>query len=216
MADRNRNMFGRIKEKTIEHPRLGSVLLRKSSRTHRMSIKIHPVKGIVVTVPYWQSFLSAESFLNAKETWVESTMARIREKSPEAVRLTAEEVERLRKQAKATLPFRLEELALKYGFSYNRVTIKHNISNWGSCSRKGNINLNMSLMRLPDDLRDYVILHELCHLRFMDHGPQFHALLEDLCRSEFRDEYTNTSDNDGKVLIHLEKRRKLKENMIVF
>lgn len=98
--------------------------------------------------------------------------------------LTAEqaaEVERLRVQAKAALPPRLAELAALHGFTYNQVRIKHNSSNWGSCSELGNINLNLNLMRLPERLRDYVMLHELCHLRYMNHGPEFHSLLESVC-----------------------------------
>lgn len=91
------------------------------------------------------------------------------------------EVEQLRKAAKAFLPVRLKELADANGLSYNAVRIKHNVSNWGSCSSKGNINLNLNLMRLPEHLRDYVMLHELCHLRYMNHGPEFHAMLEKLC-----------------------------------
>ncbi len=98
--------------------------------------------------------------------------------------LTAEqaaEVERLRIQAKAALPPRLAELAALHGFTYNKVRIKHNVSNWGSCSELGNINLNLNLMRIPEHLRDYVMLHELCHLRYMNHGQEFHALLESVC-----------------------------------
>jgi len=91
------------------------------------------------------------------------------------------EVETLRKEAGAVLPSRLRELASLHGFTVNRVTIKHNVSNWGSCSSKGNINLNLNLMRVPEHLRDYVMLHELCHLRHMNHSPEFHALLESLC-----------------------------------
>ena len=56
-------------------------------------------------------------------------------------------------------------LACRFGFKYARVFIKHNLTNWGSCSSKGNINLNLNLLRLPEHLADYVILHELCHLR---------------------------------------------------
>ena len=99
-------------------------------------------------------------------------------------KLTAEqaaEVERLRAQAKAALPPRLAELAALHGFTYNQVRIKHNSSNWGSCSELGNINLNLNLMRLPEHLRDYVMLHELCHLKYLNHGPEFHALLESVC-----------------------------------
>ena len=65
-----------------------------------------------------------------------------------------------------------------------RVAIKNNVSNWGSCSSKGNINLNMRLILLPEHLQDYVILHELCHLRYPDHGPAFHALLDSLLGGE--------------------------------
>ena len=91
------------------------------------------------------------------------------------------EVEALRAEARRVLPQRLEQLADENGFQVNGVRIKHNVSNWGSCSVKGNINLNLNLMRLPEYLRDYVMLHELCHLRYMNHGPEFHALLESLC-----------------------------------
>ncbi|MBR0533518.1 MAG: M48 family metallopeptidase [Bacteroidales bacterium] len=89
--------------------------------------------------------------------------------------------EALRAEAKAWLVPRLATLAAKHGFSYNKVFIKNNVSNWGSCSTKGNINLNMQLMRLPEELRDYVMLHELCHLKQLNHGPEFHALLDSLC-----------------------------------
>ena len=89
--------------------------------------------------------------------------------------------EALRAKAKAWLKPRLAELAAKYGFTYNKVFIRNNLTNWGSCSNRGNISLNMQLMRLPEELRDYVILHELCHLKQLNHGAEFHALLDSLC-----------------------------------
>ncbi len=92
------------------------------------------------------------------------------------------EVAQLRAAAKAYLPGRLRELSLQAGIPFTgQVRIKHNVSNWGSCSVLGNINLNLNLMRLPAELRDYVMLHELCHLRYMNHGREFHALLESVC-----------------------------------
>ena len=94
---------------------------------------------------------------------------------------TGARVEALRAQAKAELPPRLAELAARHGFSYNRLTIKNNVSNWGSCSSLKNINLNLRLVSLPEELRDYVMLHELCHLKYLNHSPQFHALLESVC-----------------------------------
>jgi len=90
-------------------------------------------------------------------------------------------VEAMRAQAKAVLPSRLAALAAEHGFHYEKVFIKNNVSNWGSCSVKGNINLNLRLVSLPSELQDYVMLHELCHLQHMNHGPKFHALLESVC-----------------------------------
>ena len=91
----------------------------------------------------------------------------------------------LRQEAKAYLPARLEMLACRFGFKYAKVFIKHNLTNWGSCSSKGNINLNLNLLRLPEYLADYVILHELCHLREPNHGPGFHALLGRILTEHF-------------------------------
>ncbi len=90
-------------------------------------------------------------------------------------------VEILREEAKILLLQKTELFAKQYGFKFRNLTIKHNLSNWGSCSRAGNINLNLNLMRLPEPLCDYVILHELCHLKEPNHGPRFHKLLEALC-----------------------------------
>ena len=90
-------------------------------------------------------------------------------------------VEQLRKEAKATLPPRLAALAAQHGFVYNKVFIKNNVSNWGSCSSLKNINLNLRLVTLPQELQDYVMLHELCHLKYLNHGKEFHALLESVC-----------------------------------
>ncbi len=82
-----------------------------------------------------------------------------------------------RKEAQSLLPPRVSQLALEHGFAYNTVYIKNLKSKWGSCFSHGNINLNLHLMRLPDHLIDYIILHELCHTRHMNHAPEFWKLL---------------------------------------
>ena len=94
---------------------------------------------------------------------------------------------------------RLKELAQKYGFIYNKVTIKHNSTNWGSCSTKGNINLNLNIVRLPDALQDYILLHELCHLKHHDHGHAFHLLLEHVCTDNLLD-LSDAGDPEAKSL----------------
>ena len=82
------------------------------------------------------------------------------------------------KVAKKVLPQRLETLAREHGFSYNRCTLRDVHTRWGSCSSKGNINLSIYLMLLPDRLVNYVVLHELCHTIEMNHSGRFWALLD--------------------------------------
>lgn len=88
--------------------------------------------------------------------------------------------ELMRHEAKHYLPIRVDQLAEKHGFKYKRVFVKNLKSRWGSCSNVNNINLNLHLMRLPEHLTDYVILHELAHTREKNHGKGFYKLLEDL------------------------------------
>lgn len=159
-------------------PEIGEVVFRKSLRSRSMSIRVHPVKGVSVSVPYIVPYAAAVAFFQTRRQWVLETMAKQKERFKDVVMPSAEEVETLRRQAKAQLPPRLAELADRYDFLYNKVTIKHNASNWGSCSAKGNINLNLNIVRLPKVLQDYILLHELCHLRHHDHGHAFHLLLE--------------------------------------
>lgn len=94
----------------------------------------------------------------------------------EFVKLTLLSV--MRWEAKIYLPKRLNELALKHGFKYEKLSIKNASTRWGSCSSANNINLNLHLMRLPDHLIDYVILHELVHTVEKNHSSKFWSALE--------------------------------------
>ena len=167
-------------EKILTDPQVGEVLLVKSDRSRSISIRVHPVKGVRVSVPRIVPFAAAVAFYKMKRNWVLEVMARQRERFKDVQVASPDEVEALRRKAKAELPSRLAELAGRYGFVYNRVVIKHNATNWGSCSSKNNINLNLNIVRLPKVLQDYILLHELCHLRHHDHGHAFHFLLEHL------------------------------------
>jgi hypothetical protein len=91
------------------------------------------------------------------------------------IRKVIEEV--LRKEAKQFLPARVNELAAKYNFNYNKVFIKNIKSRWGSCSKKGNVNFSLHLMVLPEELIEYVILHELAHTVEHNHSKNFWAVL---------------------------------------
>jgi predicted metal-dependent hydrolase len=89
-------------------------------------------------------------------------------------------IETLRIEAKIFLPERVNLLAEKFGFRYNRLFLKNIKTRWGSCSSQNNINLNIHLMRLPNELIDYVILHELTHTIHKNHGKQFWNALKEV------------------------------------
>ena len=165
-------------EKIYQDPEIGTVTFRKSTRSRRVSIRVHPSKGVTVSVPMIMPYMAGEAFFKIKRAWIIETMARQKERYKDIPQASPDLVEQMRRAAKKDLPARLAELASRYEFVYNRVAIKHNATNWGSCSTKANINLNLNLVRLPQVLQDYIMLHELCHLRHHDHGHAFHLLLE--------------------------------------
>ena len=156
-----------MSSRTYNDPEIGQVRLVKSARARRISVRVHPLRGVTVTVPRFCSYAAGLQVFGQYRGWVLKTLEKqksLRE-TASASAVAPEQIEAMRQEAKMLLPRRLSELAERYGFSYGRVFIKHNSSNWGSCSARGNINLNLNLVRLPQLLRDHVILHELCHLR---------------------------------------------------
>ena len=195
-------------EKIYRDPQIGDVVFRKSTRSRSISIRVHPVKGVSVSVPYIVPYSVAQAFFHTRRQWILETMARQKEKYKDVPQVSPQEVEALRRQAKAVLPPRLAELAQRYGFVYKRVTIKHNASNWGSCSTLGNINLNLNVVRLPKILQDYVLLHELCHLRHQDHGHAFHLLLEHVLTDNLVKSMSEEGKSDAERALLMEIARK--------
>lgn len=92
-----------------------------------------------------------------------------------------------RYEAKRLLPVRLEELARQYGFEFNKVTIRNNRRNWGSCSSKNNISLNLQMMKLPVELIDYILLHELVHTEIKNHSAKFWSRLNQVSNNRARE-----------------------------
>ena len=174
-------------QKIVEHPIVGRIELRKTTHNKNIRLSVKSSGKILITLPYFTRYQTAIKFMESRIDWVIQAQqrGRKREEAREQNRLVDRNdkvfVETLRKRAREYLPIRLDYFAGKHGFRYHRLFLKNNRSNWGSCSNKGNINLNISLVLLPEELSDYVILHELCHLRYPNHGKEFHTLLDSLC-----------------------------------
>jgi predicted metal-dependent hydrolase len=159
---------------------LGPVHFVRSRRARRLSVSVRASRGVRVAVPWRVSFEEARRLALTKTGWARRTQARIeraRERCREAV-LAAGRLDR--RSARALLAGRLADLAAEHGFTYRRLSVRNQGTLWGSASVAGGIQLNAVLAVLPPDLADYVILHELVHLRHRGHGLSFWGELERL------------------------------------
>jgi len=162
---------------TIHIDGIGSILLEHSSRAKRTIITVKPNKGVRVAVPIQVSFEEALEFVNRNDRWIRKTLARVQQlksRQKELAKLYSP-IDKLK--AEKTLITRLHVLAKKHRFTYSKVSVRNQKTRWGSCSNKNTISLNMKLMALPEELIDYVILHELVHTRIHNHGTRFWAEL---------------------------------------
>lgn len=165
---------------TIEIDGIGAVTFERSRRAKRVVVSIRPFKGIRVAVPHGVSFKKAEEFVYSKIDWIKKHLTKIKRQESDYTANSAVFETIDREEARAKLSRRLRQLADKYGFGYNRAFFRSQKTRWGSCSRKNNISLNMKLVKLPDELIDYVILHELVHTRKKNHSKAFWAELDKL------------------------------------
>jgi len=157
--------------KTI--PGIGPVLFERSKKAKHLNITVKPIEGIRVAVPFGLSYQQAEDIVKSKRKWLEEQTAKIKAIQEEHEARTHDKPEIDRKDAREKIIQRLDELATRHGFEYNRVFVRAQKTKWGSCSGNQNINLNLKLVDLPQELMDYVILHELVHLKIKNHGRKF-------------------------------------------
>ena len=162
----------------IEIAGIGPVLFRRSKRARYVNISIKPFVGVRVSVPQSLSFHRAEGFVVSKTGWIQRHLARIKQIEREYETASNIYAGIDKTEAKRKLICRLDELAGNHGFEYNKVFIRSQKTRWGSCSADNNISLNVMLVRLPDELIDYVILHELIHTKAKNHGKDFWAYLD--------------------------------------
>ena len=173
-------------QKSLIHPVVGEITLSSTRRSTRISLSVKPTGKVRLSYPLYVSQRRALEFLDQKIDWVVAAQKRYAERAT-TPSLSKSDIEELRAQAKASLPQRVAYFAAKHSLRYGRVTIRAARSKWGSCTADGNISLSLYLMTLPEHLRDYVIIHELCHTVHHNHSSRFHALVDKLTEGRERE-----------------------------
>lgn len=172
---------------------LGEVTFTKYPQSRSIRVMVSAKGEVKVTLPPYVGYEEAERFLFSVGGKIVAQRNEVLRRLQSAAQAGAPSDYQTNKLAHKILPQRTRQMyelmtqkvtirnrlgiVVKDPFRYNRVAIKDNSSNWGSCSTLRNINLNMKLVRLPEELMDYVIAHELCHLVYPNHSTRFHALL---------------------------------------
>ncbi|MBR2640874.1 M48 family metallopeptidase [Candidatus Saccharibacteria bacterium] len=154
----------------IQDKEFGEVIVRKNSLSRSIKFSVSTSGRLSMSVPTYTSEFLAKRFLNSNRDIIRDKLPI---KDPTEQRARDYQKKMLMKKAKEYLPYRLEYFAKLYGYSYSKCRLSHANTRWGSCSSNKTISLNIGLMKLPEVLRDYVIIHELAHLNHMDHSRAF-------------------------------------------
>lgn len=172
--------------------------LKKSRRTKRMRLSVDCNGTVVVTVPNGFKETIVDSFVQEKRNWIFSKLELFKEfNSNFNVRYTRKDYITYKEAALTLITERAEYFSNLYGYKYNRISIKDQRTRWGSCSKKSNLNFNYKILFLPKDIQDYIILHELCHLKEPNHSKQFWNLVSNILPN------------------HKESRRELKQHSLI-
>ncbi len=159
-------------------------IIRSQRKT--VAIEIKQDLRVILRIPQGMKQREIKQLLQEKAPWIEKhlAMAEARLKQLQATReppLTEAELTALRMRAKEQLPPRVKGLAEKTGVTYGRISVRCQRTRWGSCSAKGDLNFNCLLMLCPKEVTDYVIVHELCHRKHMNHSSAFWQAVREHC-----------------------------------
>ena len=164
---------------TLNISKLDSVTFTRSPRAKYQRITVRPDKTITMTVPRSGSLSEAKQFLKSKISWIQKQLQKI---DQQAQHRDIPDLDIDLREAQINLFNRLDHFSEKHNFPYNRADFRCQKTRWGSCSGKNNINLNVNIAFLPEELQDYILLHELVHTKVKNHSKNFWAEL---------DKYTN-------------------------
>lgn len=154
------------------------------SRRRTLSLELKDDGRVLLRAPLWCSRRELERFAEQNRGWIERKRreyAERREALAAIPKLTEEELRALQKRGRQVFLARCAVYAPLLGVSYGRISVRRQRSKWGSCSGKGNLNFNCLLLLAPESVLDYVVVHELCHRREMNHSKRFWALVGSIC-----------------------------------
>lgn len=166
-------------KKEIEiHGKKITYTLKLSKQARAIRLAIYHDGDFVVTSPQKISLRIVEEFIIKKSKWIlEKIEHFIKNPRVVAMKHSPQEIQEYKKQAIMLVSLRLEYWNTFYNFTYKKITIKNTKSRWGSCSTQGNLNFNYKIVLLSQELSDYIIVHELCHLLEMNHSKSFWNLV---------------------------------------
>ncbi|MFA5872189.1 MAG: M48 family metallopeptidase [Parcubacteria group bacterium] len=154
--------------------------IRKSSRARNLRLTIYPGGKMVATLPRRAGLDQLEGFILQKADWIRKKILEARKRGQNGLltKTSRREYMKLKEDARKLAVSKLREHNQIYNFSYNRIAIRNQKTRWGSCSQKGNLNFNYKIIHLPEKHLDYIIVHELCHLKELNHSVRFWNLVE--------------------------------------
>lgn len=147
--------------------------LKRSRRAKHIRLTLNST-GLIITRPWYVPEAAALAFAKHHESWILQKLPQL--EVPKAS-LSPHQITTLRLQARDLVRSRLEHFNKYYHFSFHRITIRDQKSRWGSCSANKTLSFNFRIALLPSDLADYLVVHELCHLKEMNHSASFWALV---------------------------------------
>jgi len=152
-------------------------IIRSSRKT--LAIEIRPDMRVIVRAPYQASGSYIEQFISARADWIAEHLRMQEQKNRQCndalpvKKLSNNDIKELADKACTCIPGRVAHFAPIVGVTYGRITIRNQRTRWGSCSSMGNLNFNCLLMLTPPEVIDYVVVHELCHRKEMNHSQLF-------------------------------------------
>lgn len=160
-------------------PDLSAIRIIRSSR-RTLSLQVKNDGQVIVRAPKHVTLQEIAAFVRKNSAWLHKHLEKVRkEKELNAASpvqpLTMEDIQKLADEALRVIPDRVAHFAPLVGVTYGRITVRNQRTRWGSCSSKGNLNFNCLLMLAPPGILDYVVVHELCHRKEMNHSPKFWA-----------------------------------------